>query len=165
MERNKKIVLLAHCLLNVNSKVKGLAEYGGVLEKVVLPYIKEGYGIIQMPCPENSFIGPKRFGMSREQYDTVFYREHCRKILAPYFLELLEYQRDGYDIEAFVGIDGSPSCGVKYTCSGYEGGEIDQIGSVTCRDIEGEGIFTDELKKGLEKIGVKITYTSIDERS
>jgi len=81
MKRSKKLVLLAHCILNVNSKVVGLAQYAGALEDLVCGHIRRGSGLIQLPCPETTFLGLKRWGMTREQYDTPFYRSHCRNIL------------------------------------------------------------------------------------
>nr|WP_231288438.1 hypothetical protein [Methanococcus maripaludis] len=49
MNRNKKIALVAHCILNCNSKVECLSEYGGALRNVVNYLMDEGFGIIQLP--------------------------------------------------------------------------------------------------------------------
>lgn len=70
MKRNKKIALVSHCILNANSKVEGLSEYGGMLKDVMNYLMDEGYGIIQMPCPEMAIYGIKRWGHVKEQFDT-----------------------------------------------------------------------------------------------
>ena len=48
----------------------------------------------------------------------MFFRTHCRKILLPIIEQLKEYlaHEDRFEILGFIGIDGSPSCGVDYTC-------------------------------------------------
>jgi predicted secreted protein len=50
MLRDKKIVLLSHCFLNVNAKVYGLANYQGALEDLIRFLLAEGFGLIQLPC-------------------------------------------------------------------------------------------------------------------
>ncbi len=165
MKRSKKLVLLAHCILNVNSKVIGLAQYAGALESVVVGHIRRGCGIIQLPCPETTFLGLKRWGMTREQYDTPFYREHCRKILRPYMQQLEDYLANGYVIEEIVGVDGSPSCGVNLTCAGYCGGEMDDASRQhsNLREISGRGIMMEILVELLAEKGIDTTFSGISE--
>ncbi len=52
INRAGKLVLLSHCLLNVNAKVYGLAKYEGALAGLTGFLVEEGFGIIQLPCPE-----------------------------------------------------------------------------------------------------------------
>ncbi len=69
MRRSQKVVVLCHCLLNANVKVRPLASY-----EAVLPAILNGFpsaGLFQLPCPETSFLGLSRWGMTREQYDQI----------------------------------------------------------------------------------------------
>ncbi len=56
MRRSKKIVLISHCILNVNSKVEGLAQYENNSLELVKYLIENKFGIIQLPCPEASFM-------------------------------------------------------------------------------------------------------------
>lgn len=58
--RSGKVVLVAHCILNQNSRVLGLAQHPAVVSEIVDTLTKHNIGIIQMPCPEISFTGLKR---------------------------------------------------------------------------------------------------------
>ncbi len=166
MYRKNKIVVLAHCLLNVNSKVSGLALYEGVHRKLVLPYIEAGAGIIQLPCPEMSFIGPLRWGMSKNQYDTISYRNHCREILTPVVEQMQEYSKNGCVIETIVGVDGSPSCGINYYSNGYSGGMVEQIQEQKnmLHEAPGQGVFMEEFSKLLAEKGLRIGFQAISEK-
>ena len=166
MQRKRKIVVLAHCLLNVNAKVQGLALYEGAHEKILIPYIRAGTGIIQLPCPETSFIGLQRWGMSKNQYDTINYRNHCRIILVPIVEQLQEYSKNEYEIEAIVGVDGSPSCGVHFHSAGYTGGMVDQAEQQKklLHEVEGKGVFMEELTRLLAESNLRIALQAINEK-
>lgn len=158
--RSREIVVLAHCHLNVNTKVHGLADYAGARGEVVLPLVQQGVGMVQLPCPEATFLGMKRWGMSVEQYDTPAYRRHCRDILAPVIDALTALVKDGCVIQSVLGVDGSPSCGVDETCTGYCGGEIEQIVEGVApvpRAVRrpGRGIFMEELEAALLAAGIE----------
>jgi predicted secreted protein len=165
VNRSRKIVILCHCLLNANAKIAGLAHYGGALLPVVNTYLSSGAGIIQLPCPETTYLGVKRWGMTRDQYDTPYYRRHCRHLLAPYLEQLLDYRHNSYSIEAIVGIDGSPSCGVRFTCEGYCGGMIDPQHPQASREVAGQGVFIEELVKMLEENDLVVPFDAINENN
>lgn len=165
MKRNKKIVLLCHCLLNSNAKITGLALYGGALLPLVEKFLTSGAGIIQLPCPETTYLGLKRWGMTRDQYNTPFYRRHCRNLLAPYLDQLIEYRHNGYCIEAVVGVDGSPSCGVHFSCEGYCGGMIDHQHPQSSHEAPGKGVFIAELTRMLEENDITIPFDAINEHN
>lgn len=168
MKRSKRIILLSHCLLNANSKVEGLAEYQGALKDIVKQIIDEGIGIMQLPCPELTSCGIKRWGMTKEQYDTPFYREHCRTIFKPILQQLQNYTANGYEVIGIVGIDGSPSCGVNLTCSGNWGGELS--GNPRAQEIidavklvEGSGIFIEQAVKALKEYNLATPLFAVNE--
>ncbi|NLI77534.1 MAG: DUF523 domain-containing protein [Candidatus Riflebacteria bacterium] len=165
MKRSRKIVVLCHCLLNVNAKVLGLARSPGCSQNLVKGIVDGGAGIIQLPCPEMTYLGPRRWGMTREQYDTSGYRHHCRELVLPFVSQILDYRRNGYTIERVIGIDGSPSCGVKRTCEGYAGGEWGMAGDQqqNLREVEGKGIFMEVLCGLLQEHGVAIPVDAVDE--
>lgn len=166
MKRSRTIVLLSHCILNANAKVQGLASYRGAIEHVLLPILQSGAGIIQLPCPEQSFLGAKRWGMTREQYDTPSYRQHCQALLTSTIQELKDYVHSDYRILELIGIDGSPSCGVNRTCVGYTGGEWCKAGEQqkNLREIPGKGIFIQVLEEMLVQNGISIPFKAIDEK-
>src|SRR6266403_216700 len=75
----------------------------------------------QLPCPELAFAGVRRWWAVYEQYDTPAYRTHCRR-LAQAIAPLIEgYLRRGDEV-ILIGLDGSPSTGVRFTSSKPEWG-------------------------------------------
>ena len=83
MKRKKQIILLAHCILNVNSKVYGLAGYKSSLKDLVAFLMDQDLAMIQLPCPELEILGLKRWGHVKDQLDYPFFRQHCRSLLDP----------------------------------------------------------------------------------
>lgn len=167
--RSRRIAVVAHCHLNVNTKVHGLADYESVRREVVGPLIEQGVGIVQLPCPEATYLGLKRWGMTREQYDLPAYRRHCRKLLASTVQSLQVLAEDGCAIEAVIGVDGSPSCGVAYTSVGYGGGEIEDLAAQgelpACRKEPGTGVFMQVFRSMLDEVGLEVTFRGVDEAS
>jgi len=165
VERSRKIAILAHCLLNASSKVEGLASYRGV-HPIVQALGDRGYGIVQLPCPELTSHGMKRWGQTIEQYDTPFFQEHCARLAEDVALQVREYVRCGYQVGPLIGLQGSPSCGITTTSSGDWGGhypEEDMARIRAARErIDGSGVFVRELVKRLEPLGV--VFVGIDER-
>lgn len=53
--------------------------------------VEQGIQLVQLPCPEFTLYGPKRWGHTREQFDNPFFREHCRKILSPVLTQMKAY--------------------------------------------------------------------------
>lgn len=165
MERSRKIALVAHCLLNVNSRVEGIARYAGV-HPLIGELADRGYGIIQLPCPELPVGGCKRWAATIEQYDTPHYREACEILAEEIAMQVREYLRCGYQVGPLIGIDGSPSCGVLETTSGPWGGYADaeryaEILAEKSR-VSGTGVFMRSLAARLEPLGV--AFVSIDDR-
>lgn len=110
MRRSKKIIVASHCVINQNTVIPEEARSTGIMESAVEWCHSQGYGILQLPCPEFTFLGPDRPSMTREQYDTDAYRAHCRKILEPFVEQLTVYKKHGYEIVGGLGIAHSPSC-------------------------------------------------------
>jgi predicted secreted protein len=110
MQRSKKILLVSHCILNQNTVIENEARAEGAIVSATEWAMKEGFGILQLPCPEFTFLGLNRPPMTYEQYNTPKYRKHCRKILAPILNQAKEYLKNGYEITGLLGIKDSPSC-------------------------------------------------------
>lgn len=168
MKRNKKIMLLCHCILNCNSKVEGCSLYNGAMPEIVKAIIDSGIGILQLPCPELTMYGIRRWGHVRSQFDTPYYRKHCRDLLLPYAEQLLDYIKNGYAIVGLLGIDGSPSCGISKTCTGKWGGEFSSnpdIGKTlaSVEITEGYGIFIEEAEILFSANNISVPYIGIDE--
>lgn len=165
MKRSRRIVLVSHCLLNVNSKVEGLAEYAGV-HPMITELSSVGCGIMQLPCPEMTWLGMKRWGQTLEQYDNPFYVGHCERLADEVALQVAEYVRCDYLVGPVVGFEGSPSCGVNQACSGEWGGEYDDERMTRirsgCERIDATGVFMRALRERLEPMG--IGFDAIDQR-
>jgi len=112
-KRCRKSVIVAHCILNQNSRVQGKAYYAGMINEIVDVMRRHEVGIIQMPCPELTYAGLLRPSQTREQYDTPAFRKHCRQIASSTADQVEEYVRNGFKVLAILGVEGSPTCGVE----------------------------------------------------
>jgi len=114
-KRSRKIVVVAHCILNQNSRVLGIAYYPGMINEIVDVLKKCEVGVIQMLCPELTYAGLLRRSQTKEQYDTPAFRRHCRQIAFGLADQVQEYSKNGFKVLAILGVDGSPTCGVDET--------------------------------------------------
>lgn len=162
----KKIVFAAHCILNTASKVvlynqEEIDAEEALRKKFMHKAIDQDVQIIQLPCPEFTLYGPRRWGHVSDQFDNVFFRTHCRRILAPAILQLKAYlaEEDWFEVLGFVGVDGSPSCGADYTCRGNWYGSFECRESLDetlsgCHLEKGQGVMIAVLKEMLEEEGL-----------
>jgi predicted secreted protein len=160
MAGGRKVAVLAHCLLNQNTKPDRRARFPGAVQPVLDVLVEEGLAIFQLPCPEIGFAGPWRFSQVIEQYDTPGYRAHCRGLVVQTVDQLEHCLRppdDGRDYRvAVVGVEGSPSCGVtkvghSATWRGFPGAVAFDgrypVGG-------GRGIFMQEFRQELGRRGL-----------
>lgn len=56
-ERSRRVVFLAHCLLNENTRYLGGACRAGCVREIVQQCLDRGIGIVQLPCPEQAAWG------------------------------------------------------------------------------------------------------------
>jgi len=154
--RGGRIAIVAHCILNQNSRVLGLAERSGVITEIVEFLMRNGGGIIQMPWPELSYAGLLRQALSKDQYDTVMFRSHCREIAEEIVDQIQEYRKCGINIEIVIGVNGSPSCGVGEASMGSSGRNMS-----TRESVEGSGILMEELRFALEERSISIPFYGI----
>ncbi|AWK52631.1 hypothetical protein DIC82_17240 [Clostridium beijerinckii] len=171
MKKTKKIVLVSHCILNVNSKVEGLCEFRNTSNNLIKYLMDNDYGIIQLPCPEITIYGIKRWGHVKEQFDTPYYRKHCRNIFEPILEQIEDYINNDYKIKALIAINGSPSCGYNLTCSSpIWGGEFINKENTDkkindLKFIDKSGTFMEEIENMLMEKNIKINIISIDEEN
>ena len=104
--------MVAHCVLNQSSRALGLAGESGAMADIVNVLVQNEAGIIQMPCPELAFAGVLRKPRTKEQYDNIAYRQHCKKLAEEAIKQAQEYEKHGIRLRLVVGISKSPSCGV-----------------------------------------------------
>ncbi len=164
MNRGKKIVVIAHCYLNQNARVKPYAGHKGAFKALLEPLISNDFGIIQLPCPETTGCGLNRWEAVTEQYDNPSFRRHCRSILQPYVDQLLEHQKVGDKIYAVIGVPFSPCCGTQFNPSNpYWGGPVLEEKAPPLEIVPGPAVFMQELMKMAEEAGVKLDYMDISE--
>ena len=166
------IIFVSHCVLNIASKVvmyneAEMAAEEDLRRSFVSKAVSQGVQLIQLPCPEFIMYGSRRWGHVSDQFDTPFFRSQCRKLLEDYMLQIKEYlSNDRFRILGIVGIDGSPSCGVDYTCYGNWGGNLSDRDDLndciaTSRLGTGKGILMDEFAKLLKEQGVEVPMVGL----
>jgi predicted secreted protein len=156
-ERSKKIVLVAHCVLNQNSVVNGIARFPGMIIDVVQIFGEKGVGVIQLPCPELLFAGLQRHKMRRDGYNTPDFLSLCDKVLVDVIKQIETYTKNGYKILCIIGIARSPSCGVKTTRTTVHR----KNGKTFGRTARGKGIFMGCLVTKLKNEGYDIPLIEI----
>jgi len=160
-KRGKKVVLLAHCILNQNAKIDRCAHYPGMLLEVVSALIAAGVGVIQMPCPELLYLGLDREAehgavttvesedsrvAGRMQDDAA--QALCRRLANDLVQQVEDYQKHGFEVIGVVGINGSPTCGV-------------EIGWSTTGETHDPGEFIQTLREELDKKGISLPMRGI----
>ena len=149
-KRSKKLVLVAHCILNQNSISDGTADYPGAIKKIVNLLLQYDVGIIQMPCPELLCLGLDRGNINGAEQEVVVENTRIRKLMSKpsvksklnllvqqLVYQIEEYLLQGFEIYCLVGINRSPSCGIDTT-------------SKNNKEVEGKGVFVEALIKELE---------------
>ncbi|RLG86356.1 MAG: hypothetical protein DRO18_04505 [Thermoprotei archaeon] len=146
--RSGKIALVAHCILNQNSIVPGLARRQAMVKEVVDVLERYGIGIIQLPCPETLHSGLRRFWQVKEQYSSTGFKRLCRRLSRMIVDYVREYLRNDYRLVLILGVAGSPSCGIRETNSSPKWfGDPRKAGNYV--KIRESGVFMEELINSL----------------
>lgn len=162
--RAKKIVVVAHCYLNQNARVKPYASMRGSFRELIEPLLKNDFGIIQLPCPETTGCGLNRWEAVTEQYNTRPFRRHCRIILQPYVDQLYEHQKAGHKIYCVLGVPFSPCCGAQYNPSHRDwGGPVMSKSAPELEIVKGPAVFMQELMDMCKDAGVDVKFLDVSE--
>lgn len=108
--RNKKLVILAHCLLNQNAVLLGWERAPGPFAGIMSLLGEHQVSILQLPCPELAYLGLERPPMTYGEYNTSEYMVHCLQLLKPFALQMKHYLHHDYQLLGILGIEESPSC-------------------------------------------------------
>jgi len=148
--REQEVAVLAHCLLNPYTRVKGLRSF----------MFRPAGPVIQLPCPEALYLGLDRWAVTRNQLDVPEFRRFCRSLILHYadLMEMLVRQGTGIRI---VGLAGSPSCGVDTTSHGYAGG---RPAGCEHKHVPGQGIFMEELLAELGRRGISFRAEEVGQK-
>lgn len=151
----RRILFVSHCILNPYSKAVGLMREERVeaARRVIGALLQNlETGLIQLPCPELLYEGLGRKPASREFYDNSEFREICKGIADQAAKIAAEYEREGIRIVAYLGVEGSPSCGVEWTHF-----KID-------KPEKGRGVFTEILHEAMSNAGIRISLLGLPEK-
>jgi predicted secreted protein len=149
----RKVALIAHCLLNQNAKVCEGARYRGIVSPVVEALRSRGYLLLQLPCPELAFAGVRRWWAVYEQYDTPAYRAHCRRLAQGIAPLIEQHLRHGAEV-ILIGLDGSPSTGVRFTSSKPDWGGRPNRPDDDWEIVARPGVWIEELEAELKRRGL-----------
>ena len=155
-KRRGRIAIVAHCILNQNSRVLGLAERSGMITEIAEFLMRNDVGIVQMSCPELTHAGVSRKPQTKHQYNTAMFRSHCRKIAKEIVDQIQDYAKCGINTEIVIGVDGSPSCGVSETSKGSSCENMPKHGRV-----KGSGILIEQLRFAFKERKISIPFYGI----
>ncbi len=156
----EKVVFVMHSVLNMNVRAPGIAIHPGPIEALYRFLVEGGFEIVQIPCPETTYVGLRRWWFTKELYDSVGYRRHCLG-LAEAVADLAEaYHRRGARLY-FVGMGLSPTCGLRMTQSDPTwGGKPFEV-PLDPPAVVGKGVFVEELEQALGARGIPIRMSDV----
>ncbi|MGE5184807.1 MAG: 2-thiouracil desulfurase family protein [Acidobacteriota bacterium] len=183
--RSRKVAFVSHCLLNENTRYLGGACRACCVREVVNDLLDRDIGIVQMPCPEQLAWGGVRkrhmlrlYGHARaarlagiaRAYSRFAFRRLARRIAA----QIADYVESGFTVEAVIGVDGSPSCGVAtnveirgavrdIAVTDPEELTIDEQNALVRRHLApGRGLFIEELQRELRRRSLDVPFRAHD---
>jgi uncharacterized protein YbbK (DUF523 family) len=128
--RSRRVVVVSHCLLNQNTRYPGGAVCQGAVVAALQPYLDDGVGLLQMPCPEQRTWGGVRrppllwalrhrrlSGALRRLVPVAsrYLRWRYRSLARTVARDVADAARAGQQVVGVLGVAGSPSCGVRTT--------------------------------------------------
>lgn len=148
-KRKRKIVFIAHCFLNINTRFPEGSAFEGANIPLIELLLQDGIGIVQMPCPEFLCLGLEKdkFG----EVDESILRKCFRRLAEEVVDQIEQYLDFGYEIVGIIGMNPSPSCGVEISL-----GKGRMLGrDKDSSEKKGSGVFVEELRdvarvRGLE---------------
>ncbi len=159
--RSKRVIFVAHCILNQNAKIDRCARCPGAMRELAAYLVESGLGIVQMPCPELVVLGlDRQADPSRdptiESEDTRVAarmreapaRAACWALAADVAHQIAQYLHHGFEVVGLLGINGSPTCGVE---TNWRDGE----------EPPGPGVFIESLRSRLESDGAEIPFRGV----
>jgi predicted secreted protein len=191
-ERSKKVIFVAHCILNENTRWLGGAYRSGCIDEIVDQLQDRGIGIVQMKCPEQQAMGgvvkTSEWRMLGEK-DSLLYklrgvglpfffwnvRRIYRKIAKEVVRDVKDYKEHGFEVVGIVGSAGSPSCGVNTTYDDMMG-LTDILANTDIEDLDrenlnkkiiglckkGKGLFVKALEEELQKNNLTVKFFEQD---
>ena len=159
--RSKKVIFIAHCILNQNSISDGTAVFPAAFKDVIKILLDADIGIVQMPCPEFCCLGLDRGNIHGANSPVVVENTRIRSAmqndesnfkltrLADYVVQhIMEYKKYGFEVIGIIGANRSPNCGVETT-------------SDNDAEINGMGLFIEKIFHQLLRENISISMIGI----
>ncbi len=106
--------MIAQCLVNPYCRVHLLGQNFPLSHELMNYLMQQRVGIVQYPCPETTAMGLMRNPQGRQQYDNIFFRQHCKELLKVPMLMVREFIKNKYRLTCFIGLENSPTCGIHW---------------------------------------------------
>jgi predicted secreted protein len=147
-KRKRRIMFVAHCWLNMNTRFPEGSGFAGANVPLIEVLLQNELGIVQMPCPECICLGLEKEGWATMPEKEM--RACFRKVAQSVVDQIEMYLSYGYDIVGIMGMNPSPSCGVETTK-----GKGTMLGvNRDTSETEGSGVFIEELRNLAEERGL-----------
>lgn len=157
--RSRRVVFLAHCLLNQNAISDGTAVYPAAFRQIVRFFLKREIGIVQMPCPELSCLGLDRGDPAGATRPVVVENTRIRAAMRQaddrlnalvdhVMQQILAYHRYGFEIVGILGVNRSPCCGVETTSDHNQ-------------ELAGAGLFLETLSNRLAEAAISVPMLGV----
>ena len=166
--KDKKIILIAQCLVNPYCRVHILGQNFPLSHELMNYLMERKVGIVQYPCPETTAMGLMRNPQGRQQYDNIFFRNHCKELLKIPMLMVREFIKNKYRLTCFIGLENSPTCGInwgKHKVNKYLTESPNPVDNPSPNDPVLRGIMAEILEEELGKDGVKIPFLEFPVKS
>jgi predicted secreted protein len=160
-KKDKKIILIAQCLVNPYCRVHILGQNFPLSRELVDYLMDRKVGIIQYPCPETTAMGLQRNPQGRQQYDSIFFRDHCKELLKIPMLMAREFIKNNYRLTCFIGLENSPTCGIhwgKHKVNRYQTESPNPVDKPDAGEPVLKGIMAEILEEELSKEGIKVPF-------
>lgn len=159
--RSKKVIFVAHCLLNQNSISDGTADFPSQFSEIINLLTSNQIGLIQLPCPEFACLGLDRQdrqggkrpllientrirGLMSEKDHVKLLQVKAKEVIA----QIQDYKSYGFKVLGIIGINRSPSCGVETTTRNNE-------------EVKGQGVFIEQISEICQRRGLSVKMIGV----
>ena len=167
-KKDKKIILISQCLVNPYCRVHILGQNFPLSRELVDYLMEHKVGIIQYHCPETIAMGLQRNPQGRQQYDSIFFRNHCKKLLKIPMLMVREFIKNKYRLTCFIGLENSPTCGIhwgKHKINRYQTESPNPVDKPAANAPVLKGIMAEILEEELSKENIKVPFLEFPTQS
>jgi len=94
--RSKRIILVAHCILNQNSISYGTADFPSQFLEILRIIEENHIGIVQLPCPELMCLGLDRKDKNGASRDVLIENSRIRKLMELNMEKIISLQKNNF---------------------------------------------------------------------